>query len=87
MRTVFVSALVLYCGAQGACASLAPPTRPCPDTEREFVELTLAHLVRQGRINARDLIAYRAPNRTFDACPAPPSESVRVPAAGVAGGT
>ena len=83
MRAFVVAALALWCGVQGAGASLAPPAAPCPDTERQFVALTLATLVRQGLINARDLFAYREqkPVGVFDAgCPL---ERARTP--GVAG--
>jgi hypothetical protein len=60
MRTIVIATLILLCEIEGAGASLAPPTAPCPDTERQFVELTLTHLVRQGLIDARDLFAHRA---------------------------
>jgi hypothetical protein len=63
MRTFVIATLALYCGVDGAGAALAPPAAPCPDTERQFVDLTLAHLVRQGLIDARDLFAHRAPGR------------------------
>jgi hypothetical protein len=61
MRILVAVIMALYCGVESARASLSPPATPCPDTEREFVDLTLAHLVRQGLIDARDLFAYRAP--------------------------
>jgi hypothetical protein len=64
MRTFVAVILALYCGVESASASLSPPATPCPDTEREFVDLTLAHLVRQGLIDARDLFAHRAPRRS-----------------------
>ena len=59
MRTLLASAIVVCCGLQGASASLAPSSAPCPDPEREFVEITLARLVRHGFIDQRNLIAYR----------------------------
>jgi hypothetical protein len=59
MRTFLASAIVVCCGLQSASASLAPPSTPCPDPEREFVELTLARLARHGFIDQRNLIAYR----------------------------
>ena len=63
MRAFLVVAIASCCGLQGAAASLAPPGTPCPDREREFVELTLARLVRHGFIDQRNLIAYREPRR------------------------
>ena len=63
MRTFLASAIALCCGLQGACASLAPPNAPCPDPEREFVEQTLARLVRHGFLDQRNLIAYRESRR------------------------
>jgi hypothetical protein len=59
MRTFLASAIVVCCGLQGAYASPAPPSAPCPDPEREFVEITLTRLVRHGFIDQRNLIAYR----------------------------
>lgn len=85
MRILLVAALASWCGAQAGRASPAPSAAPCPDTEREFVELTLARLVRQGLIDPRNLISYRMP-KPPDACAAAPSAAVRAPASGLAGG-
>jgi hypothetical protein len=59
MRTFVASAIVVCCGLQGAYALPAPPSAPCPDPEREFVEITLTRLVRHGFIDQRNRIADR----------------------------
>jgi hypothetical protein len=88
MRT-FLATIVVCCGLQSASASLAPPSAPCPDPEREFLELTLARLVRHGFIDQRNLIAYREArprDALAAACKAAPAERPHGHAANAFGG-
>jgi hypothetical protein len=61
MRTLLFSALIWCCSTLGGHAARPPLAKPCFDIEREFVEMTLTALVRQGYLNERDLFTHRVP--------------------------
>ena len=89
MRT-FLATIVVCCGLRERFGIARAAERALPlDPEREFVELTLARLVRHGFIDQRNLITYREarPRDALEAaCKAAPAERPHGHAANASGG-